>query len=178
MSSDVLRVVPFLQRPNFNVLMSGIEQEPDFEQLKETALKCYERRFFTKKNNAPLVIIAMHLDSPILVKKFREIDQESRDYPLNELIMHVALKNITSSEIRDYLFSKASKAELSKLLCYSENAGRTALQNTILHVAIENDDEDLIERLLAKKVDLNIKGERGKTALELASLNGKLLKVG
>nr|NGX30486.1 hypothetical protein [Candidatus Anoxychlamydiales bacterium] len=108
MSSDVLRVVPFLQRPNFNVLMSGIEQEPDFEQLKETALKCYERRFFTKKNNAPLVIIAMHLDSPILVKKFREIDQESRDYPLNELIMHVALKNITSSEIRDYLFSKAS----------------------------------------------------------------------
>ncbi|NGX49867.1 MAG: hypothetical protein K940chlam5_01471 [Candidatus Anoxychlamydiales bacterium] len=153
MSSDALRVVPLLQRQNFDKLMRSIEKEPDFDQLKETALKCYEERFFTRKSCSPLVIIAMHLKSSKLVRKFHEIDHESREYSLNELIMHVALQKIQSPEIRDYLFSQATKQDLSEPVLYATSDGKATSENTILYIADKKGDGDLIGRLRKKGIE-------------------------
>ncbi|NGX51745.1 MAG: hypothetical protein KR126chlam5_00028 [Candidatus Anoxychlamydiales bacterium] len=162
-----------MQRPVHQCIMNEIGKDPN---IKELAIKCYEGRY-SNGNSTPLVLYAMHFESFFLVKKFREIDKESRDFPLNNLIMNVAVKGIKSTEIRGYLFSEATKKELSEILLYSGNAGKIAHQKTILHVAIEKNDQDLISRLMKKEVDLDVRDETGKTSIELANLKGKPLEV-
>lgn len=177
MSTDIPNFIPIVQRSAYREIIRSIEKEPNFDQLNETALQCYKNRFFSKKSSFPLVIQAMHLDCSKLVEKFHEIDQESKEWSLNKLIMHVALNSIKSPQIRDCLFSKATKEELSEVLEYLEESGNIFIQNTILHVAIEKGDNDLRDRLMEKKVDLDVLGEKGHTAKDLAELKGSPLKI-
>ena len=46
--------------------------------------------------------------------------------------------------------------------------------NDLLHIAIKNDDKNMIEFLLSKSIDLELKDEDGKTALEIAADTKKI----